>query len=132
MANISPILIVSPEANHRDSLAEKVLKSGMRPVCCDTSGVAKSLIAREQFGTMIVEDSLKDEELRGLIQAAAGGSTIVPVVIVSLSETWESYLAALDAGAREYVAYPPAAGELERALWSALSESRHFSGLFLH
>lgn len=130
MFNASPVLIVSPEAAHRDNLAEKVLKSCMRPVCCDTSAAARRLISCEQFDAVLIEDSLQDEELRALVRAAAGRSEKVPVVVVSLSENWDSYLAALDAGACEYVAYPPAVGELERALWSALSESKRFSRLF--
>lgn len=131
MFNASPILIVSPEAFHRDKLADDVLRSCLRPVCCDTLAAAKNLIASEQFGVVVIEDSLWDHDLRTLVKDADHTSGRMPVIVVSQSENWDSYLAALDAGAFEYVAYPPAAGELERALWSALSESKRFSRMFL-
>lgn len=131
MFNASPILIVSPETSHRDKLADEVLKSGLRPVSCDTLAAAKTLITSEQFSAVVVEDSLRDHEFQTLMKDADRKSDRVPVIVVSPSENWDSYLAALGAGAFDYVAYPPSAGELERELWSALSESKRFSRLFL-
>jgi len=130
MFDASPILIVSPEASHGDKLADGVLRSGLRPVWCDSVAAARSLIASGQFGLIMAEDSLPDHELRALVKGADYKSLPVPVIVVSQSESWESYLAALGAGACDYVAYPPAAGELERALWSALGESKRFSQAF--
>jgi len=131
MFNASPILIVSADATHRDKLADEVLKSGLRPVSCDTLASAKTLMGTEQFSAVVAEDSLRNEELRTLMKDADRGSDRVPVIVVSQSENWESYLAAMGTGACDYVAYPPAAGEVERALWSALSQSSRFSRLFL-
>lgn len=130
MFDASPILIVSPEATHRDKLAGDVLKSGLRPVCCDTLAAAKTLIATEQFDVIVVEHSLRDKELRTLVKDAYHKSDRLPVIVVSQSENWDSYLAALGTGAFDHVAYPPAIGELEQVVWSALSESKRFSRLF--
>lgn len=130
MFDTSPILVISCEGTHRNKLADEVLKSGLRPVCCDTFAAARTLITREQFSAVVIEDLLRDEELRALITESSRKSNPVPVVIVSRSESWDSYLAALAAGAFDYLAYPPAVGELERALWSALSESKHFARMF--
>lgn len=131
MFDASPILIVSPEATRREKLANEVLESSLRPVSCDTLAAAKSLIASEQFSAVVVDDFLRDAELRAFVKNPDHKSDRVPVIVMSQSENWDSYLAALGAGAFGYVAYPPSAGELEQALWNALSESKRFSRLFL-
>ena len=47
-----------------------------------------------------------------------------PLVVVSHTENWDSYLAAVAAGAFDCIDFPPYPEELERILCLALSECR--------
>jgi DNA-binding NtrC family response regulator len=78
---------------------------------------------------VLVENSSQDRELHAFVKEASRRSDRIPVVMLSQSQSWDSYLEALAAGAYDYVAYPPAIGELERALRAAISESKRIERL---
>jgi DNA-binding NtrC family response regulator len=124
MLKALPILIISGEKDHREKLADRVFNCGLRPVCCDTIADAKTLVARQPFGAVLSEDSLADGDYRAVIRELHHYAKNVPVVIVSRRDDWDSYLEAVGVGAFDYVAFPPNPGELERVIWTALSESK--------
>jgi len=127
MLRLPPILIVSGESDYRKKLAGRVSKAGLRPICCETIAEAQALVSKQEFSAILCNDSLADGNFRDLIREMGGGTSkgaAAPVVIVSRRDDWDSYLAAVGAGAFDYVGYPPNPGELERVLWVALSESK--------
>jgi two-component system, OmpR family, response regulator len=119
------ILVVSSEQDHLKRLAGTLSRSSWEPVASKSVSDARAAIARQPFGAIISEESLADGDFRAVIGETRRSGRQVPVVVVSRRDDWNSYLAALDAGAFEYVAFPPNPGELERAVRSALSESKH-------
>jgi DNA-binding NtrC family response regulator len=124
MGSVSLILVISGEEDHRAKLAALLSKSNVRPVCCATIADAKSLLAREQFSAVISEDFLVDGGFQAVLAAMANYASKPPVVVVSRRDDWGSYMEAVSAGAFDFVAFPPNPGELERAVWAALSESK--------
>ncbi len=119
-----PVLIVSGEAEHRDNLARTTSKCGLQPACCETFAAAELLIARQQLSIVLCEDLLPDGDFRAVIGETARCKPKLPVIVVSRVGDWDSCLAAMSAGAFDYVAFPPNPGEVERILYAALSESR--------
>lgn len=128
MDKTHPVLIISGEWEHRAQLAEGVSRLGLRPVCCGTLADARALMLHESFSAALSEKSLPDATYHDVIREvrqAAGKKA--PVVIVSESDGWNSYLSTLVAGAFDSVPFPPQPGELELVLCIALNESRHKS-----
>jgi DNA-binding NtrC family response regulator len=124
MLKAFPVLILSGETEHRERLARAVSGCGLRPVCCGTFAAAKVLIAHQQFRVVLSEDLLPDGDFRAVIGETTRNEGKLPVVVVSRLDDWDCYLAAMSAGAFDYVAFPPNLGEVERILYAALSESR--------
>jgi len=87
-------------------------------------------MARQQFSAVLSEDSLLDGDFRIVIGEMGRTVSKAPVVIVSRRDDWDSYLAAVGAGAFDFLAFPPTPGELERVLWAALSESNRSGRAF--
>jgi DNA-binding NtrC family response regulator len=122
MLESSPILIVSGEREHRVRLAHDVIKYGLNPICCETVADARMLLASHPFCAALSEDQLPDGDFRAVISEMRRQSSHPPVVVVSRRDDWDFYLSAVRMGAFDSVAFPPTPGELERILWTALSD----------
>ncbi|MGA9883718.1 MAG: hypothetical protein WBQ34_08370 [Candidatus Acidiferrales bacterium] len=122
MLEPSPILIISGEREHRARLADHVFKFGLRPVCCETVADARALAESQPFSAALSEDQLPDGDFRAVINEMRRHSAHSPVVVVSRRDDWDFYLSTVRMGAFDSVAFPPTLGELERVLWTALSE----------
>ena len=118
----SPILIISGEREHRARLASYAFKIGLRPVCCETVADARALVKSQPFCAALSEDQLPDGDFRAVITEMRRHSAHSPVVVVSGRDDWDFYLSTVRMGAFDSVAFPPPPGELERVLWTALSE----------
>jgi len=123
MLDVSPILIVSGDKDHRDLLFKRISKLELRGVCCETAASARAIMARQAFSAVISEDSLPDGSFCDLIRERGIQANNTPIVVVSRRDDWDSFLVALGAGAFDYVAFPPSPGELERVILAALFES---------
>ncbi len=118
-----PVLIISTDPGHRDTLASITSSCGLRPVGCGTLSIAKYLLGHHQF-TAIVYEVPESEDIGAAIKQVAGSERRTPIIVVSRIENWDSYLGAIAAGAFDYVEFPPYPDELERILWLALGESK--------
>lgn len=125
MLATSPVLIVSGEQEHRAQLADHVFKFGLLPVCCETIADARALAERQPFSAAVSEDLLPDGDFRAVISEMRRHAARSPVVVVSRRDDWDFYLSAVRMGAFDSVAFPPTPGELERVLWTALTEAMH-------
>ena len=110
------VLIVSAESSHGEVLATVSRYCGLRPTLCMTVDGAKDLLARKRFAAVLCEDTLPDGSFRDIIQEGARLTAGTPVIVLSRLDDWESYTIALSAGASDYLAFPPYAGEVEQAL----------------
>jgi DNA-binding NtrC family response regulator len=122
MLDSSPILIISGEREHLTQLADSVSKVGLFPVCCATVADVRALVSNQPFCAAVSEDQLPDGDFRAVIGEMRRQSAHPPVVVVSRRDDWDFYLSTVRMGAFDSVAFPPTPGELERVLWTALSE----------
>ena len=79
---------------------------------------ARDLLRLHNFAAAFCSDTLEDATYPQIIDAAKP----VPVIVLSRFAEWGPCLAALAAGAFDYVPCPPDHREVERILSSALSE----------
>jgi two-component system, NtrC family, response regulator HydG len=112
------VLIVDSDDKTRDIVFESAVKHGEIPISCSSCGEAQSLVAQQPFKVVFCSDSLPDGEYDEVIRAAKP----TPVIVLSRFAEWESYLAAMQAGAFDYIACPPSEVEVDRILSSALKE----------
>lgn len=110
------VLIVSGEGHHRETLATAVQRGGWKPTLSATVDGAEILLARRHYDAVLCEDNLPDgsfTKVMTLVERFAAGT---PLIVVSRRDDWENYIAALAAGAADYLAFPPYRGEVERSL----------------
>jgi DNA-binding NtrC family response regulator len=81
---------------------------------------ARIFMDNEKFGVVFCHETLPDGDFHGVVSAARP----TPVVVLSRFAEWDHYLAALCAGAFDYIACPPDSAETERILWSAIGYAR--------
>lgn len=112
------ILILCPEDESRVKLVASILTLGLQPLCSTSCGEAQSLLERHKFSAILCNDTLEDGDYRDVIKAA----TPIPVIVLSRFAEWGPYLAALKAGAFDYIACPPERAEVDRILSLALNE----------
>jgi len=119
MLNDEPVLIVYGEGESREGIIATLHKCDLGQASCSTLDDARSLLTRRHFCIVFCSDTLPDGDFRSVIRAARS----IPVIVLSRLAEWEPYLAAINAGAFDYIACPPDLVETERILWFALCES---------
>lgn len=112
------ILILCPDAESRDRLVARVLNLGLQPFCSTSYGEAQGLLEQQNFSAILCNDTLEDGDYRDVIRAAIP----IPVIVLSRFAEWGPYLAALEAGAFDYIVCPPERAEVDRILSFALNE----------
>jgi DNA-binding NtrC family response regulator len=117
------ILIVCPEEDSREKLVTRVLDLGLQPFCSTNCSEAQGLLGRQNFSVVLCSDSLMDGDYRDVIKTAIP----TPVIVLSHLAEWGPYLAALEAGAFDYIVCPPDRAEVDRILSFALNEHSQFS-----
>ena len=110
------VIVLCPNDNTRGAVMQTVRKCNLEPVPCSSYGEARHLLGSHDLAAVFCSDSLNDGDYSEVIETARP----VPVIVLSRYAEWEPCLAALDAGAFDYVACPPDVRELERILWFAL------------
>ena len=106
MSSIDQVLVISPEADHHQKISGAVERCGLGSIYCKEFVEARSFLARQKFRVVFCHDTLPDGDFRGVIAAV----NPTPVVVLSRFAEWDHYLTALRAGAFDYLACPPAAG----------------------
>ncbi len=120
MISLEQVLVISPEANHHEKIREAVQRCGLGSVYCTKLVDARSFLAQQKVRIVFCHDTLPDGDFRAVVVAAAP----TPVVVLSRFAEWDHYVAALRAGAFDYIACPPDPAETERIAWSAIG-NRH-------
>lgn len=112
------ILIVCPENESRGKIVTTILNCGFHALPCSSCREANSLLQSKSFTVLFCSDTLDDGSYQEVIEMAKP----VPVIILSRFAEWEPYMAALRAGAFDYIACPPDTDEVQRILKCALEE----------
>jgi len=119
MSGAERVLVISPETEHRTKINAAVQKYGLGSISCGSLADAEVFLGQQAFRVVFCHDILPDGDFRGAIAAAKQ----TPVVVLSRFAEWDRYLAALDAGAFDYMACPPDTAETERIVRAAVGYS---------
>lgn len=128
MISVNQVLVVSPEKEDQEKINAAMNKCGLNSICCKKFDEARVFMTTHKFGVVFCHDTLPDGDFRGVVSAARP----TPVVVLSRFAEWDHYLAALRAGAFDYIACPPDSAETERIAWSAIGSACEFSSDTAH
>ena len=118
------VLIITTEVGHGERLANAVRRCKLTPRQCGTLDQARRILSRERFTAVLCEETSNALDFRAEIVQLERLAHRTPVIAVSRHDDWLSYMRALDAGAADYLAFPPYAGEVERSLRKASEAAR--------
>jgi two-component system response regulator PilR (NtrC family) len=117
MSSIEHVLVISPEADHHEKISVAVQRCGLGSIYCREFVEAQNFLVQRKFSVVFCHDILPDGDFRRVIAAV----NPTPVVVLSRFAEWDRCLAALRAGAFDYIACPPDSAETERIVRSAIS-----------
>ena len=123
MPNIELALVVCNQEEDRDKSAGVLLKCGLNPICCSNLQEARTLIPQGVFRMVLCKDFLSDGDFRAVLREVKKLNAHTPVIVLSHSTDWDSYLKALGAGASDYIVCPPNPVEAESIIWTALADT---------
>jgi len=112
------VLVLCPEDENRNKIVATVRRCGLDPLSSSNYREARELLRLHNFAAAFCSDTLEDATYPEIIDAAKP----VPVIVLSRFAEWGPCLAALAAGAFDYVPCPPDHREVERILSSAIRE----------
>jgi two-component system KDP operon response regulator KdpE len=119
---VTRILVVDDEPQILRALVTNLRARGYEVDAAGTGEIALQLAARHRPDLVVLDLGLPD--MSGLdVIAGLRGWTDVPIVILSVRETERDKVAALDAGADDYVTKPFGMGELLARVRAALRRS---------
>ncbi len=122
-------MVVSSEGSVRCRLAEILGQCGLTPILASTVAEGQTALARHRFCMVLCDESLADGDYQAVIEIVNHADTIAPVIVLSRTGDWPEYLAALGAGAYDYLGYPPVPSELHRVIRNAFLDrdrQQHF------
>ena len=123
MPNIELALIICNQGEDRQRIAASALKCGLNPICCSNLEEARTLLPQEEFRLVLCKDILADGDYHVVLREVKKSIAHTPVIVLSHSTDWDSYLKALGAGALDFIVCPPNPVEAETIIWSALAET---------
>jgi len=123
MPNIELALIICNQGEDRQRIAASALKCGLNPICCSNLEEARTLLPQEEFRLVLCRDILADGDFHVVLREVKKSMVHAPVIVLSHSTDWDSYLKVLGAGALGFIVCPPNPVEAETIIWSALAET---------
>ena len=122
-ANSSVALVISADPACCKSIAGIISECGLPAVCCQTVREGQSALQCQNLAVVFCSDALPDGDFRAVLAAAKRSLASPPLIVLSRVAEWDAYLAALGAGAFDYIACPPTRAETHRILGCALNGS---------
>ena len=122
----STVVIVTNDLKMRTVLAETLIGRGTEIQCVDGVRAAHELFVGAEVTACLCGFGLEDGTYKELVKLARRQSPEIPVIIVSTpscSSEYSEYLAAMNAGAFDFLCYPYQTREVERILRLAMSFS---------
>lgn len=121
-SRVNPLcaLVVSSEEAIQQNLAEMISECRLIAFRAFTVGEGRRILSRQEICLVVCDDRLIDGKYQDLVRAAKLSRGKAPVIVVSLVGDWPDYLKAIDAGAFDFLAYPPVRGEVPRVVRHAL------------
>jgi two-component system, NtrC family, response regulator PilR len=115
------VLVVDDEPDIRELLELTLVKMGLGVQSVGTVAGAKALLNEERFDLCLTDMRLGDGEGLELVRHIAGLGVDLPVAVITAYGSAENAVAALKAGAFDYVSKPVGLEQLRALIKSALS-----------
>ena len=115
------VLVVDDEPDIRELLEFTLVKMGLGVVAVGTMAEAKERLKAERFHLCLTDMRLPDGEGLELVRYIAGLDGNLPVAVITAFGSAENAVAALKAGAFDYVSKPVALQQLRALVRAALS-----------
>ncbi len=118
---VSRILVVDDEPDIRELLELTLVKMGLGVTAAGSVAEAKACLRDQRFDLCLTDMRLPDGEGLELVQHIAGLGVDLPVAVITAHGNTENAVAALKAGAFDYVSKPVGLEQLRAIVRSALS-----------
>ncbi|MDR2636954.1 MAG: sigma-54 dependent transcriptional regulator [Zoogloeaceae bacterium] len=114
------VLIIDDEADIRELLDLTIARMGMDTDCAATVGEAMDFIARQNYQLCLTDMRLPDGDGLEIVRHLNGNDIDTPVAVITAYGSAENAVAALKAGAFDYLAKPVGLEQLRTLVRSAL------------
>ena len=119
----SQILVIDDEADIRELLEMTLARMGLEPHCAGTASEALALLAKNSYDLCLTDMRLPDGDGLEILAYVSKHHPNLPVAVITAYGSAENAVAALKAGAFDYVAKPIALNQLRTLVRSALKLS---------
>jgi DNA-binding NtrC family response regulator len=109
-------MVVSHVPAVQQVFASVLSQHGIAPILASNVKEAQAILSRHYVYLAFCSDELPEGGIGTLIKQTSRSHKRVPVVVVSRFDDWGRYLNFLEAGAFDYVLYPPSGIEIERVV----------------
>ncbi|HJV88092.1 MAG TPA: sigma-54 dependent transcriptional regulator [Noviherbaspirillum sp.] len=114
------ILVVDDEADLRELLEITLVKMGLDVDCADTLGSARALLAQHEYALVLTDMRLPDGLGIELVREVATNHKNTPIAVITAFGSADNAVAALKAGAFDYLSKPVGLDQLRLMVQSAL------------
>lgn len=119
----SRVLIVDDEADIRELLDLTLVRMGLSADCAGSVGEARAFLEREHYGLCLTDMRLPDGEGLDIVRLINASYGETPVAVITAFGSADNAVAALKAGAFDYLSKPVALDQLRTLIKSALNLS---------
>jgi len=124
-ASINHVLVVDDEADIRELLQMTLLRMGLVTDCAATTEEALGLLERNEYQLCLTDMRLPDGDGLVVLEHVAKRCPTTPVAVITAHGSAENAVAALKAGAFDYLAKPVSLEQLRTLVRSALKLPRN-------
>ena len=114
------ILVIACESENRTKLEKILTECDCQVFCYATLLEALSFLSGQSVEAIFAEMLFPDGDFGSLRSEVDRFQPGIPIIALSRGSDWDSYLAAMAAGAFDCLSLPAGALEIKRVLWSAL------------
>src|SRR6185436_9634495 len=120
----SQVLVVDDEAHIRELLSMTLARMGLESHCAASTTEALALLGSQKYDLCLTDMRLPDGDGLAVLDYVSRNHPAMPVAVITAYSSTENAVAALKAGAFDYLATPIALNQLRALVRSALKLSR--------
>jgi two-component system response regulator PilR (NtrC family) len=120
MSAKSQVLVVDDEADIRELLGMTLARMGLDAHCASSTSEAYALLAKNSYNLCLTDMRLPDGDGLSVVDYVAKNHPNLPVAVITAHGSTENAVAALKAGAFDYLAKPVSLDQLRKLVLSAL------------
>ncbi|HEY4540821.1 MAG TPA: sigma-54 dependent transcriptional regulator [Noviherbaspirillum sp.] len=114
------ILVIDDEADLRELLELTLVKMGLDVDCAGTLAGARAALASHEYALILTDMRLPDGQGIELVREVASGPRVIPIAVITAFGSADNAVAALKAGAFDYLSKPLRLDELRQMVQAAL------------